>query len=148
MTTNLPTRVSGGCLCQGVRYTITFPPSHDFLNATSTCQCSQCRKQTGSLVFRAHKVPRGSVAWTARATLHTYRASPGNARGFCGRCGALLFWAADAEDALSVCVGTLDDDVLREHGRVLTYAERHLFCVNDIQGVTDHLPGKKYPQSD
>ena len=60
----------------------------------------------------------------------------------------MLFWAADDEDSVSVCVGTLDDDALREHGRVLTYAERHLYCVNDIPGVTYHLPGTKYQEDD
>lgn len=28
-----PTTISGGCLCEAIRYTITFPPDHDFLNS-------------------------------------------------------------------------------------------------------------------
>ncbi|OAR01902.1 hypothetical protein LLEC1_06512 [Akanthomyces lecanii] len=148
MAAELPTSVSGGCLCNGIRYTITFPPGHDFQRRASTCQCSQCRKQTGALVFRVQKVPRSSLALTAQATLRTYRASPANARAFCGDCGGLVYWAADDEDEISVCVGSLDDDVLQKYGRVLTYAERHLYCVNDIPGVTDHLPGQKFPGND
>ncbi|KAK8141743.1 hypothetical protein G3M48_009975 [Beauveria asiatica] len=153
MTTELPSRVSGGCLCKGIRYTITFPKDHDFMRSASTCQCSQCRKQTGSLVFRVQKVPRSSVSFTPQqgattTTLKIYRAAPGNARGFCGACGGLVYWAADGEDEMSVCVGTLDDDVLQRYGKVLTYAERHLFCVNEIPGVTDHLPGTKHEQGD
>ncbi|OAA75254.1 Mss4-like protein [Akanthomyces lecanii RCEF 1005] len=148
MTTELPTRVSGGCLCEALRYTITFPQDHDFQRGASTCQCSQCRKQTGSLIYRVQKVPRSSFALTAQATLKTYKASPPNSRGFCGDCGGLIYWAAEDEDKISVCVGSFDDDVLQKYGRVLTYAERHLYCVNDIPGVTDHLPGKKYPGND
>ncbi|OAA55626.1 Mss4-like protein [Cordyceps fumosorosea ARSEF 2679] len=148
MTTELPTTVSGGCLCEGVRYTITFPPDHDFLRAASTCQCSQCRKQTGALIFRAHKVPRAGLVWTSRATLRTYRASANAERGFCGACGGMLFWAADGEDRVSVCVGSLDGEALSRYGRALTYAERHLYCVNEIEGVTDHLPGRRYQGDD
>ncbi len=94
------------------------------------------------------KVPRSSLVFTSQATLQVYRASPPNARGFCSACGGFIYWAADDEDEMSVCVGTLDDDVLQRHGRVLTYAERHLYCVNDIPGVTDHLPGTKYKEND
>ncbi|KAH8711046.1 hypothetical protein HC256_007873 [Beauveria bassiana] len=143
MTVELPSRVTGGCLCKGIRYTITFPKDHDFMRS-----CSQCRKQSGCLVFRVQKVPRSSVSFASQATLKIYRATPGNARGFCGACGGFVFWAADEEDEMSVCVGTLDDDVLQRHGRVLTYAERHLFCVNEIPGVTDHLPGTKHQRGD
>jgi hypothetical protein len=28
--------VQGGCLCEAVRYTITFPPDHDFSKSVST----------------------------------------------------------------------------------------------------------------
>lgn len=114
----------------------------------STCQCSQCRKQTGSLVFRVQKVPRSSFALTAQATLKVYKVSPPNSRAFCGDCGGLVYWAAEDEDEMSVCVGSFDDDVLQKHGRVLTYAERHVYCANEIPGVTDHLPGRKYKDSD
>ncbi|KAM3524873.1 hypothetical protein NHJ13051_004287 [Beauveria bassiana] len=136
MTTELPSCVTGGCLCKGIRYTITFPKDHDFM------------RSSGCLVFRVQKVPRSSVSFPSQATLKIYRATPGNARGFCGACGGFVFWAADEEDKMSVCVGTLDDDVLQRHGRVLTYAERHLFCVNEIPGVTDHLPGTKHQRGD
>ncbi|KID89435.1 Ribonucleases P/MRP protein subunit [Metarhizium guizhouense ARSEF 977] len=143
-----PTTISGGCLCEGVRYTITFPADHDFTAQCSTCQCSQCRKQTGSLIFRAHRVPVSSLRYTSQATLSEYRASPGNARGFCSRCGSLLFWRHEASDRISMCVGCFDQEALREHGRLLTYAERHLFCGAEIDGVTDHLPGSRYKYDD
>lgn len=114
----------------------------------STCQCSQCRKQTGSLIYRVQKVPRSSLEFTAQSTLKIYKASPPNSRGFCNECGGLIFWSADDGDKISICVGTFDDDVLQKYGRILTYAERHLYCVNDIPGVTDHLPGTKNRFSD
>ncbi|KAJ2965322.1 hypothetical protein NQ176_g10671 [Zarea fungicola] len=143
METDIPTSVSGGCLCEKIRYTVTFPKGHSFIDATSTCQCSQCRKQTGSLIFRVHKVPRSSLEYSSQSTLKTYKASKENSRGFCSECGSLIFWAHDGGEAVSLCVGTFDNDVLQKHGKLLTYAVRHLYCVNDIPGVTDHLPGRQ-----
>lgn len=173
METDIPTSVSGGCLCERIRYTVTFPKGHSFVDAvssdkqlkyihclflsvpelmkdaqTSTCQCSQCRKQTGSLVFRVHNVPRSSLEYSSQSTLKTYKASKENSRGFCSECGSLIFWAHDGGETVSLCVGTFDNDALQKHGKLLTYAVRHLYCVNDIPGVTDHLPGDKYQGDD
>lgn len=108
----------------------------------------QCRKQSGCLIYRAHNVPRSSLVFDAQSSLKVYKATEPNSRGFCDQCGSFVFWAADAGDKISICVGTLDDDVLQKYGKVLTYAERHLFCVNDIPGVTDHLPGAKHQEGD
>lgn len=47
-----------------------------------------------------------------------------------------------------MCVGGFDKDALREYGRVLTYAEKHLFCDAEIEGVTDHLPGERFKFDD
>ncbi|OAA42764.1 Mss4-like protein [Metarhizium rileyi] len=143
-----PKAITGGCLCEGVRYKITFPPDHNFTAQCSTCQCSQCRKQTGSLVFRVHKIPLSALEYTSDATLTQYRATPSNARGFCTRCGSLLFWRREASDSISMCVGCFDSEALRTHGRLLTYAERHIFCDAEIDGVTDHLPGDKWKYDD
>ena len=43
-----------------------------------------------------------------------------------------------------MCVGTFDADVLKRFGRVLTDARRHLFCGDEVEGVTDHLKGEKW----
>lgn len=34
-TTDKPSSISGGCLCEAVRYNITFPSDHDFLKSVS-----------------------------------------------------------------------------------------------------------------
>lgn len=47
---------------------------------------------------------------------------------------------------LSVCVGTIDREDLKRHGRLLTYAETHYFCEDEIQDVTSHLEGNKWKQ--
>ncbi|UNI24340.1 Ribonuclease P [Purpureocillium takamizusanense] len=144
-----PLTIHGGCLCESVRYTIAFPPDHDFTKACSTCQCSQCRKQTGSLIFRVQNIPLSALTWDADSTLRRYRASEGRARGFCSACGSFLFWQDESYDSIGMTVGCFDKDALRgAHGRALTYAERHLWCDAEIEGVTDHLPGDRYKFDD
>ncbi|KAK4088421.1 ribonuclease P complex subunit Pop1 [Purpureocillium lilacinum] len=183
-TNDKPQTVHGGCLCEAVRYTINFPPDHDFIKAVrsiclpaclsilpcplglsnkdktnsvghsqphlqcSTCQCSQCRKQTGSLIFRVQKIPVSALTWDAQSTLGRYRASEGCARGFCSACGSFLFWQNESSGRISMTVGCFDKEDLRRYGKVLTYAERHLWCDAEIEGVTDHLPGDKYKFDD
>lgn len=164
--TDKPSSITGGCLCEGIRYTMTFPDNHDFTKSvravfctlylalffssvsnivqTSTCQCQDCRKQTGSLIFRVHQVPKANVVYSNKATLKIYHASPDCERGFCGACGSFLFWCETKADSTSVCVGTFDKEHLKKYGTLLTYAERHLWCIDEIQGVTSHLKGEKW----
>ncbi|ETS03424.1 hypothetical protein M419DRAFT_7353 [Trichoderma reesei RUT C-30] len=143
-----PKNITGGCVCASVRYTVTFPPDHDFANSSTTCQCQQCRKNTGSLIFRSHKVPKSAVAFTARSTLGLYSATPHCERGFCSRCGSFLFWQRDDRDYTCLTVGCFDAPVLARYGPLLTAARRHLFCEREVPGVTDHLVGEKFTGDD
>ncbi|KAI8675248.1 CENP-V/GFA domain-containing protein [Fusarium keratoplasticum] len=141
-----PTTVSGGCLCGSVRYTVTFPASHDWKRSCSTCQCSQCRKNGGSLIAYLHQLPASSVAFTSQTTLSRYHATEGCARGFCTACGSWLFWRSEDADTISMSVGTLDKEVLKRWGKLLAHAEVHLWCEDEIEGATDHLRGEKWKQ--
>ncbi|KAL8281607.1 hypothetical protein RB600_005167 [Gaeumannomyces tritici] len=159
-----PKFVTGGCLCGALRYRADFPPTHDFGQSSSTCQCTQCRRNTSSLLFVCHEVSPsdfrlggadGQSAPPADA-LREYRASGSATRAFCGRCGSLLYWKPDTSDRVSVAVGTVDPLFLwgegapgsaeaREHAvpaggyaRALVGAPgRHFWCANEIAGVTD-----------
>lgn len=96
--------------------------------------------------MRVHQVPCTALSYTTPAeSLSSYSASEGNSRGFCSACGSFLYWRHDKGDKISVCVGTFDRDVLKEWGAVLTKAERHLYCDDEVKGVTDHLEGKRWP---
>ncbi|RSL92228.1 hypothetical protein CDV31_015258 [Fusarium ambrosium] len=125
-----PTTVSGGCLC----------------GSCSTCQCSQCRKNGGSLIAYFHQLPASSVAFTSQTTLSRYHATEGCARGFCTACGSWLFWRREDAGTISMSVGTLDQEVLKRWGRLLSHAETHLWCEDEIEGATDHLRGDKWKQ--
>jgi hypothetical protein len=117
-----------------------------------TCQCTQCRKNTGVLLFRVQMVPISAVTFTPplQASLRTasplkrYYATPGIARGFCGDCGSFLFWFDESRDRMDLLVGGFDEEYLQRYGEVLTTAGSHMYCAREIKGVTDHLKGKRY----
>lgn len=97
--------------------------------------------------MRVHQVPKTSFSYTTPSeSLRRYYASEGHSRGFCCECGTFLYWRDDKGDKINVCVGTFDRDVLKKYGRVLTEAQRHLFCEDEVPGVTDHLKGVRWQQ--
>ncbi|RGP62665.1 hypothetical protein FLONG3_10158 [Fusarium longipes] len=114
----------------------------------STCQCSQCRKNGGSLIAWLHKVPASSVAFTSQTTLSRYHATPDAARGFCTKCGSWLFWRSEKSNSMSMSVGTLDKVELKRWGQQLAYSEVHLWSDDTIEGISDHLPGEKWKYDD
>jgi hypothetical protein len=92
---------SGGCLCGGVRYEVDGP-----LRGVVVCHCERCRRthgHTGAYTACANAdlvlIAAGGLCW--------YEAD-GRARGFCGGCGASLFWRRDGEAVTSIAAGTLD----------------------------------------
>ncbi|KAH7304951.1 Mss4-like protein [Stachybotrys elegans] len=139
-----PESIEGGCLCGSIRYTVNFPRDHDFDNAVTTCQCEQCRKGTGVLFLRAHKVPMSAVTFQSQSTLKNYHATPGYARGICTNCGSFLSWREEDSEFISLAVGCFDNKYLTKYGRVLAASQKHVWCGEEIPGVTDHLQGNKW----
>lgn len=97
-----------------------------------------------------------SIAATP-ATLRSYRATPGAERCFCGACGSFLLWRSEGCDTLDLAVGCVDPEFLfgeeqvpgagegsERFGRALAGASTHMWCANEIAGVTDGmLRGRK-----
>jgi hypothetical protein len=102
----------GGCLCGAVRYRLKGPLRH-FV----ACHCGQCRKTHGH--YPAYTaLPSASLALVMADGLRWYRSSDAAERGFCGTCGASLFWRRIGDELVSVAAGTLDDTeglALAEH---------------------------------
>lgn len=92
----------GGCLCGGVRYTLTGP-----LQGVTACHCRQCQKQTG-LHLATTPMALRDIRWDRDATLRRYRSSEKAERGFCGTCGSVLFWRNVMHDEIWFTAGTLD----------------------------------------
>ncbi|KAI5921872.1 glutathione-dependent formaldehyde-activating GFA [Camillea tinctor] len=144
-----PTTITGGCLCGSIRYRVDFPQDHDFVQSSCTCQCTQCRRSTGTLIFAAHSVALRNLTYTsATDTLRNYSATRGFQRGFCATCGSFLYWRDESRDVVELAVGCVDEEFLvGEHGsegfgRALASPEgNHVWCQNEIKGVTDRMVG-------
>ena len=98
----LPVRLSGSCLCGGVRYRIGGP-----VRGVVNCFCSQCRKTSGHYVA-ATRVNLEHLELQKSETLEWYESSSGVQRGFCRRCGGSLFWSGGENNEWSIMAGTLD----------------------------------------
>lgn len=99
--------LAGGCLCGGVRFSITGK-----LGPAGYCHCKQCQRASGS-AFAANAPVRARY-FTLRSgaeLVREYESSPGKYRAFCGRCGFPLYSRRDSEPELRrIRLGTLDGD--------------------------------------
>ncbi|HUA90730.1 MAG TPA: GFA family protein [Steroidobacteraceae bacterium] len=96
-------RHAGGCQCGAVRYQVAGP-----LRQVVACHCTQCRRITGHYLA-ATAARRSDFSLTSERALRWYDSSAGAQRGFCGECGATLFWQARGRDYISIAAGSLDD---------------------------------------
>ncbi|KAJ6497151.1 Mss4-like protein [Mycena vitilis] len=145
-----PERATGGCLCGGVRYRIDFAPDHDWKRAPNTCQCTQCRKMCGSLVFNFHTVQNTEITWLTKSTYAEYNSSAHFLRAFCKKCGSSIAWINSGKGSeMELAAGTFDEEFLvgdRDgedrplggYGIALANPMGdHLHLRNEIKDVTD-----------
>lgn len=86
--------VSGGCLCESVRFRATGQPYR-----VGICHCLDCCKHHGALFFAAAIFPDAAVAIQGITAAY-------NGRHFCPRCGSSVF--ARYGDEVEVHLGALD----------------------------------------
>ena len=100
-------RLTGGCLCGGVRYEIS-----GRLSRASHCHCSMCRKHHGAAFGSYASVRRTEFRLTSGETLIArFTSSPGIERGFCRQCGSTLLWDAVGDpERFGLALGTVDGD--------------------------------------
>ncbi|KAI0430389.1 Mss4-like protein [Xylaria sp. FL1042] len=167
-----PKYITGGCLCEALRYRIDFPENHDFEASSWTCQCTQCRKNTGSFFLASHHVSNSAFHWTSPNTdsLRRYHTTPVAERGSCANCGSFLYWRRVSPEAeagdIYIAVGSIDPLFLFGEGAdgvevpkggfgvaLASGAGGHVWCANEIPGVTDkgkmgylHERGERFSQ--
>jgi hypothetical protein len=124
---------SGGCLCGGVRYEVSGP-----LRDVVLCHCGRCRRTHGHVAAYA-ACEEADLAMPESGTLRWY-VQDGRSRGFCGACGASLFWHADGHPTVSIAAGTLD----RPTG-LRTIAQVYIEDRGDYYGLSDE--GERFPGS-
>ncbi|KAF8474800.1 Mss4-like protein [Kalaharituber pfeilii] len=150
--------ITGRCLCEEVRYTVSFPLGTEYPpDVTHTCQCTQCRKNTGALVAHFITVAPSQITWAlprshpvsasgspeaaVTSTFREYASSTGCYRGFCEQCGTTLLWRTDRKPKeLEIMTGTIDEDCLMEKELCIPTGGQ-FWCKNFIRGVTDAIPG-------
>ena len=103
------TRV-GGCLCGAVRFTATGP-----FREVVFCHCTQCRRTSGHY-WASTSVPLDRLTFRADRGLRWFRSSDSAERGFCGDCGASLFWKPEGEPRMAIAAGAFDGATGFAHG--------------------------------
>jgi hypothetical protein len=99
--------LTGGCLCGGVRFTVTAP-----LGPAGYCHCTRCQRRSGTAASPQAAVSPGSVSITdGEHLLRAYEPPDGNPKVFCSACGSSLFSRRPGEsEPSSVRLGAFDRD--------------------------------------
>lgn len=95
-------RLSGGCQCGAVRYSIPVPKEGVHL-----CHCRMCQKAVGNAFAALAPVPMKTVKWT-RGKPKYFRSSSEVDRGFCPTCGTPLTFRYRDGQRLNLTIGSLD----------------------------------------
>lgn len=100
--------ISGGCLCGGVRFTLSALPTH-----AGYCHCTRCQKRTGTAASAQARIDGAGFRLTAgEELLRAWRHPDGGfEKCFCARCGSHLF-SRDPDDhtAMSIRMSAFDGD--------------------------------------
>ena len=94
--------LDGGCLCGAIRYHAR--AYHRVVN----CHCGMCSKATGAAFATWVCIAEKDFQMTGAEPVFR-RSSPGCVRGFCASCGSALFMKYDADDEMTVSLGSLDE---------------------------------------
>lgn len=94
--------MTGRCLCGAVTFTAEQVETNH-----GACHCGMCRRWSGGTAFFATRTK--GVTFASREHLGTYESSAWGNRGFCTKCGTLLFYFLKPMQAYLMSVGAFDD---------------------------------------
>jgi len=99
--------LTGGCLCEGVRFEVSEP-----LHGALYCHCTRCQRRTGSAFSVSALTAPGSFRITRGEELvRSWQPPDGWGKAFCGECGSHLFSTSLGDPELvAVRIGALDED--------------------------------------
>ena len=128
------TKLSGGCHCGAVRYTLHASPL-----SVQHCHCGSCRKSIGALHATLGVMRRDKVEIEGAENLTKYRTSPDFEQQFCRTCGCNLFAYFDDPTLFLVDIPTLDDGLDPGHPKEM---ESHIFMSSRAkwEHVSDAIP--------
>src|SRR6185295_13236878 len=96
-------RITGGCQCGAVRYTLFEQPGNPHI-----CHCRMCQKAFGSFFAPLTGVPQEKFELT-RGELSIFKSSDQTERGFCRNCGTPLTFHYVHSPRIAVSIGSLDE---------------------------------------
>jgi hypothetical protein len=99
--------LSGGCLCEAVRFEVNGP-----ILFAGYCHCTRCQKRTGTSSSANCRVAReGFRLISGTERLRTYQPPDGKPKLFCQTCGSALFSGDPFSDELvAIRLGAFDED--------------------------------------
>ena len=126
----------GRCNCGGVAFR-----ARNLRETVTFCHCDECRRFCGHH-WAATVAPVEDVTFSADATLTWYAHRTDDARGFCGRCGASLFYRPADGSYLGIAPGTLDAPTGLRLGRHIWACEKgDYYALAEGVPVFDRYPG-------
>src|SRR5215472_7238866 len=100
--------LTGGCLCGGVRFELTEPPT-----SAGYCHCTRCQRRTGTAAAPSERIDGRTFRIMRGDDLIKSWVPPGGGfeKAFCANCGAHLFSRDPADhDRMAVRMGAFDGD--------------------------------------
>lgn len=96
--------LTGGCLCGGVRFEVTEPPT-----VAVYCHCTRCQRRTGTAAAISARTAPGSVrVLQGEELIRSYQPEDGAAKVFCSACGSALW--SENQGVRGVRFGAFDSD--------------------------------------
>ena len=125
-------KLSGGCQCGAVRYSVHAPA-----RSLVHCHCGMCRKVHGAVFVSFSEVPADKFTIEkGESNLANYDSSPGNHRRFCKTCGGhVVTTDDDLPDIVHLSTGTLDDGAHPGHP---DGTESHIFVGSKVPWYEIH----------
>jgi len=120
---------SGHCLCGAVSFEVD-----GALPGPDACHCSMCRRWSGHY-WASTDLPRHRVTISGEDQIRWYQSSEKVRRGFCARCGSVLFFDPPARDWIAIAMGAFDQPTGTTLGKHIFTADK-----GDYYEIADGLP--------
>ena len=125
-------RMTGGCQCGRVRYSVAIADDGAYL-----CHCRMCQRATGGVAAAFKNVARADLQWERQPDY--YASSALAKRGFCAACGTpLSFEYVDGGRNIDLTIGSFDDPYRFKPMMHFSIESRHEAWLD-----TSGLPGKR-----
>ena len=95
-------KMTGGCQCRRIRYSVEIEQFDAYL-----CHCRMCQRATGGVSIAFKNVPRVNQTWDTEAD--RFASSPFANRLFCSACGTPLGFEYGDSPNRDITVGSFDD---------------------------------------